>query len=200
MENGDISYCSDRRTNLWTAQTPLGYIYAKYNNAEEYVDPVRILNMGNSPDEFSVIPIRSNSTQCEFRIRWTNGEIDSPEATRTQNGTWLVERRKCGNPQYVDFIFTPRGCGRPFKIAIKTRFEDFVITDSKNEPISSGCFISVEQLHRYFYHIKNADATIRLRTCGLDYTYNITSNPANPNLATIHFFDNNNRQKETGVY
>ena len=94
IRSRDLLFCSDRRTNKWTKEPPLGYIYVKSDDDTIYADPVRILNLGNSREDFSLSYSDSNQTMCKIRANWTQGKITCKLAEKKDNH-WIVNKEKC---------------------------------------------------------------------------------------------------------
>ena len=171
----DLRFCSDRRTGEWLSEPPFGYIYVKSADHDNYADPIKILNLGNDPNQFRINYLDSDADSCRLSIEWNNGRVSCPNGCLIDN-VWHLNRSDLEDSRFATFNFEPT-LGRSFSLSVKTRFSDFQIYDDEDRSIQNDSYISLADLPRYRYHIQ--DINFKIDTWIIESGVNMT-NPRNP--------------------
>lgn len=172
----DLRFCSDRRRGEWLSEPPFGYIYVKSVDQNNYADPVKILNMGNNPNQLRINYLNSDANTCTMTVEWDCGHVSCPEG-RKINDVWHINKNDLVDNRFVKFNFEPT-LGKSFSLSVRTRFSCFQIYDEDGQPIPDGCYLSLADLPRYRYLIQdiNFKISIRLSEFGFYMTNRRNSN------------------------
>ena len=203
----DLRFCSDRRTGEWLREPPLGYIYVKSADQSIYADPVKILNLGNNPNQFRVNYLGSHAHYFRLSIEWDNGTIECPDGEREVNN-WRLDRCLLDDSRFATFNFEPI-LGKSFSLSVRTRFSDFQIYDKDGHPIPNDSYLSLADLPSYRYHIQDINLRINVRICesGTDaidirdenYSYTIRSRGQFGEMVLVTITDNNNNNSNREI-
>lgn len=198
----NLRFCSDRRRGEWLSEPPLGYIYVKSADQNNYADPVKILNLGNDSNQLRINYLNSDANSCTMTVKWECGSVSCPEGHYIDNA-WHLNKKDLADSRFVTFRFEPI-LGNSFSLSIRTRFSDFQIYDEEGRPIINDCYISLADLPRYRYLIQdiNLRINVRISELGFDttnqrnanYTYAINTVGQFREKINVVITDNNNEK------
>ena len=196
----DLRFCCDRREGIWLTLPPVGHIYVKSCDDSIYADPLRILSMGNSSDDFRIRYLDSDANSCCMSVEWRNCKVACEIGEKIDN-YWKVNKDDLEDSRYVEFQLEPF-LGKRFSLPIKTKFSDFTIYDAEGNSITNNCYISLAQLPYYNYHIQDINLGINIKifdtkidSCREEsFTYIINAENNHNDRIDIRILNNNNNE------
>lgn len=190
-----LIFCSDRRKGIWTEEPSLGYIYVKPKGDDIYADPIKILNLGEDKNKFSVNYRESDSENCTIIASWNEGEIRCENGKFIGDNRWRLKKSDCEDSRYVVFECSPRNSSQSFHLTIKTRFSDFQIFDNEGKRVDNNKYISLAQLPSYKYNIQDVNLKMTIQV-GMSKFECKTKGVARNSRILLSVYDCGNRREE----
>lgn len=191
-----LVFCSDRRTGIWTEEPSLGYVYVKPQGDGIYADPIKILNLGEDKNSFSITYCDSDSDNCTIVASWNDGEMRCDSGKPMDYNRWRLKKADCEDSRYVVFECHPSNGSKSFPLTVKTKFSDFQIFDYKGERVENNSYISLVQLPLYKYNIQDVSLTITIQVDDESKYECKTKGGAHNNRITLSVKDCDNRREE----
>ena len=158
-----LVFCSDRRQGIWTEEPSLGYVYVKPQSDDIYADPIKILNLGENKNKFSITYRNSDSENCTIVALWNDGKMRCDSGKLMGDNRWRFRKSDCEDSQYVEFECSPSNGSKSFSLMVKTRFSDFQIFDFDGKRVERNSYISLAQLPLYKYNIQDVNLRITIQ-------------------------------------
>lgn len=190
-----LVFCSDRRKGIWTKEPSLGYVYVKPKGGDIYADPIKILNLGDNKNYFSINYRDSDSENCTIIASWTGGKMKCTSGKPNGDNRWQFKKSDCEDSRYVVFECFPSDSSKSFSLNVKTKFSDFQIFDHEDKRVENNSYISLAQLPLYKYNIQDVNLKITIQVGILKYECKSKGEARNGRLL-LSVYDCENRREE----
>lgn len=141
----------NRYESEWSNDASFGEIQARIRDNDNYVTPVKFINIGNEPE---IEIIEANENSCKIKIKWDHGTVSTTQGKKINEDVWEFEKKSCDNSKIIKFIFKPTNNPKnQFSLSINAPYKTFSITNNLGKEIETNGLIPYSELETFRYNI-----------------------------------------------